>query len=243
MNGENNGYRSSAFPETRWTLIEDVRAGGDRGKRALEELCQLYWFPVYAYVRRSGAQHVDAEDLTQGFFERLLRRGDLGNAEAERGRLRSFLLTSLKHYTFAVHRKERALRRGGGVVTVPMDAEKRFEREVIDGDNPETLFERRWAHGVLEETIVRLESSYGDMGQRDLFNEIRRYLMAGRERSAGGYAGAAERLEMSTGAVKVAVHRMRARWGEALRETVAETVSNGEEVESELHHILRVLGG
>lgn len=232
------------FPATRWTLVEEVRCGGEAGQRALGELCAMYWYPVYVYARRGGASPADAEDLTQGFFARLLARESLKAVDAGKGRLRSYLLRALKNFSIGEHHKHNALKRGGGVVMVPIDAEVaegRFREEPVEIDDPASLFERRWALGLLEEALARLEAEYAQAGKHDLFVALRP-MMAGRSQEGDRYATLGEALGMTPGAVQVAVHRLRKRYRSQLEQAVAETVERPEEVDDELRCILRILG-
>jgi RNA polymerase sigma-70 factor (ECF subfamily) len=232
------------FPPTRWTLVEDVRRGGEPARRALDELCRIYWYPVYAYARWCGAGPADAEDLTQGFFARLLERDDLGRVEEDRGKLRSFLLRALRNYSASDHRRSTAQKRGGGTVAVSIDvdeAEDRFREEPADHDDPSRLFERRWALSLIEEAFARLRREYDEKGNGELFEALSPFL-AGRERGSDRYAEVGERLAMSPGAVQVAVHRMRKRYRGHLEAAVAETVARAEDAPEELRYLLRVLG-
>jgi RNA polymerase sigma-70 factor (ECF subfamily) len=226
-------------------LVEEVRGGGEGAERALEELCGIYWFPVYAYARWGGASPEDAEDLTQGFFARLLERRDLEAADSGKGRLRSYLLGSLKNFSVSEHRKRNALKRGGGVVTVPIDvgvAEERLAAEPVDGTDPAQLFEQQWAANLLDQAFARLESDYARSGKGKLYELLSPYL-AGRQTKGDRYAAAGEELGMSAGAVQVAIHRMRKRYRDHLGEVVGETLEDPAELEDEMRHILRVVAG
>lgn len=232
------------FPATRWTLIERVRSGGNSAARALEELCSMYWYPVYVYARRTGASPSDAEDLTQGFFARLLARGDLAGVETGKGRLRSYLLGSLKNFSISEHHKRNALKRGGGTTIVSIDAaraEERFQEEPAEIEDPAHLFERRWALTLLEEAFARTRQEYEKSGRGELFATLSP-LMAGRVHKSDRYRTLGEQLDLSAGAVQVAVHRLRKRYRGHLEEAVAETVDSTEDAEEELHYVLRILG-
>ncbi|MDG2123729.1 MAG: hypothetical protein P8J87_08540 [Verrucomicrobiales bacterium] len=159
------------FPNTRWTLVENLSAGGDPAQRALEELCTIYWRPVYAFARGSGLTPEDAEDVTQGFFAQLIRRDSLASISSARGRLRSYLLHSLKHFRIDLHRHQNAQRRGGGTYAISIDtkeAEHALASELADHDNPEKIFERRWALALLDEAFARLETGYAKSGNSAL---------------------------------------------------------------------------
>lgn len=230
------------FPRTRWTLVAEVRAGGSDGHRALEELCRLYWYPVYAYVRRSGASPPDAEDLTQGYFAQLIDRENFARADAAKGRLRAFLLSSLKHFRIDQHRRESALKRGGGIAPLSIDAaqaEARYDKEPAHHEDPESLFERRWALALLEEAFTRLEAEYEAAGKHELYLALRPSLS--QPGQAERHQTLAERLGMTAGAVQVAVHRLRKRYRHALEATIAETLDDPAEADEELTYILRVL--
>lgn len=232
------------FPRTRWTLVEEVRSGGDASGPALNELCRLYWYPVYAYARRSGVPPADAEDLTQGFFAHLIDRENFARAEASKGRLRSFLLSCLKHFRINQHRRNTAQKRGGGRTPISIDAERaeaRYGREPVDLEDPEVLFERRWALALLEEAFSRLEADYRAGGRQELYVALRPFLVP--SGPGDSYAVVGERLGMSEGAVQVAVHRLRKRYRYALENTIAETLDDPSEAPDELDHILRVLAG
>lgn len=232
------------FPPTRWTLVEEVRRGGAGGERALNELCGIYWYPVYAYARWSGEVPADAEDITQGFFARLLERGDFLAADGGKGRLRSFLLTSLKNFSFSEHRRKTALKRGGGAVIIPIDvdaAEGRFAEQPADERaDPAQLFERQWAASLLDEAFDRLRDEYIHSGRQALYETLSPHL-AGRQDKADRYAELGEALAMSTGAVQVAIHRMRKRYRRHLEAAVAETLEDPAELEAELRHVLQAI--
>jgi RNA polymerase sigma-70 factor (ECF subfamily) len=233
------------FSTTRWSLV--VAAGDSRDpgyQRALEELCGAYWYPVYAFIRRGGQKPDAAQDLTQGFFTHLLEKHTLKAADRERGRFRSFLLAALKFYLSNEQERGRALKRGGGRARIPLDAdtaEKQYRREPAEEHTPETLFERRWALELLERALGRLrkEVSRSANPQRSL----RLVGCLTDEGSTGRYKQLAAELEMSESAVKVTVHRMRRRFGEFLRDEVAQTVEDSGKVDEELRHLFTAIGG
>ncbi len=232
-----------AFVTTRWSVV--LKAGesdSPKAREALASLCQVYWRPLYAYVRRRGYQPADAEDLTQEFFARLLDRNDLTAVSPERGRFRSYLLAAMNHFLSDEWDKARARKRGGGrVIRLETSvAESAYADSHADGLTGETLFDRRWAITVLEEVYQRLRREYEREGKGALFETLRFSLMG--ERDAAPYADLAAELRMSEGALKVAVHRLRRRYRMRLRELIAETVSSSGEVEDELRYLLRALG-
>ena len=228
------------FPATQWSEI--LRAGdptAPEARAALEGLCSAYWYPLYAFVRRTGASPDDAMDLTQGFFEHLLQSDLLRSADPARGRFRSFLLGCLKNYLSHQRGREAALKRGGGATTISLDAgaEARFTREAADLE-PDALYERRWAMTLMERAMNALE--HESSGHPERFAALKP-LLTGSDRESS-YRAIGERLEMSEGAVRVAVHRLRQRYGGLLREQIAMTVADPEQVDAELGHVLRTLG-
>ena len=231
------------FATTRWSL---VAAAGDPGapqaREALADLCRLYWFPVYAYIRRRGHDHHRAQDLTQAFFTRLLEKNDLAAADRTRGRFRSFLLTACQHFLANEHDRGRAKKRGGGRAHVSLDftdADGRYSREPADADAPEGLFDRQWALGLLDRTVNELRDEYAESGRAKLFDSLKDCLMGD---AGGSYAELAKDLAMTQGAVKVAVHRLRQRYRDRLRAAIAETVATAEEVDAEIRDLFAALG-
>ncbi len=210
---------------------------------ALEELCRAYWRPVYAFLRRQGRSPHDAQDLTQGFFERLLEQGSLGRAEPGRGRFRSFLLGALRHHLG--HERERvgALKRGGGRILVPLDAadtDGAGDAMWADaGVTPEKAYERQWALALLDRVLERLAEEQSVAGKAEPFQVLRGTLMGGRAEQP--YVELGLRLGLSEGAVKVAVHRLRQRYRELLRAEIAQTVDGPEAVEAELRDLFSAL--
>lgn len=237
-------FRSrKGFSTTRWSLIVAAADSGHPDyRRALEDLCGSYWYPVYAFVRRRGRDRDEAEDLTQGFFAELLEKHTLKAADRERGRFRSFLLTALKFYLSKEQERTRAQKRGAGRSPIPLDAdeaEKRYRLEPADRHTPETLFERRWALVVLERVLDRLRREVERSAHAE---RLRLVECLTDEGSRGRYKQLGEELEMSEPAVKVAVHRLRQRFGELLREEVAQTVDGPKMVDDELRHLFAVIG-
>jgi RNA polymerase sigma factor (sigma-70 family) len=233
-----------AFVTTHWSVV--LTAGHrdtPRARAALETLCQTYWPPLYAYVRRRGYSPADAQDLTQEFFARLLGRNAVATVAPERGRFRSFLLASLNHFLADEWDKARAQKRGGGrVISLDLQtAETRLVEASARDLTPEQAFERRWAITLLEQVYRKLEAEYGRDGKGTVFDVLRPAL-AGASKDAP-YAELARRLDLTEGAVKVAVHRLRRRYRALLRETIADTVSGPDEVEDELRYLFRTLAG
>jgi RNA polymerase sigma factor (sigma-70 family) len=219
------------------------RSDTPRAQAALETLCQTYWPPLYAYVRRRGHSPEDAQDLTQEFFARLLERHRIAGVSPEKGRFRSFLLASMNHFLADEWDKARAQKRGGGqVISIDLQsAETRLGGQFAENFTPEKAFEQRWAITLLEQVYERLAEEHRQQGKAKLFESLRPALTA-----SGGtapYAELARQLGMTEGAVKVAVHRLRHRYRELLRETIADTVSGPAEVEDELRYLLRTMSG
>lgn len=231
------------FATTRWSLVAAAQdASAPAARQALAELCAAYWFPVYAYVRSRGRDHHAAQDLTQGFFARLLEKNDLAAADRTRGRFRSFLLTACQHFLANQHDHATARKRGGGRTHVPLDfadADGRYSREPADATTPERVFDRQWALGVLDRVLAGLRDEYAESGRARLFDALKGCLTGATE---AGYAGLADRLRMTEGAVKVAVHRLRQRYKDRLRAAIAETVATTDEVDDEIRALFAALG-
>jgi RNA polymerase sigma factor (sigma-70 family) len=208
---------------------------------ALEALCRAYWHPLYAYVRRRGYSPSDAEDLTQQFFAWLLERNWLGRADQQRGRFRSFLLTSIGNFLANEWDKARAQKRGGGrIVSLQYDeAETRCAWEPADNLTPEQSFEWRWALALLDQVMNQLSAEFVRDAKAELFEALKPCLLG--ERTSQPYAALAEKLGMTEGSVKVAVYRLRQRYRQLLREEIANTVARPEEVEGELRYLFAVL--
>jgi RNA polymerase sigma-70 factor (ECF subfamily) len=238
-----SGQGPRVFATTRWTVV--LQAGGSTSPgsaAALEKLCRAYWYPLYSFSRRRGLGPHDAEDLVQSFFTFLLEKDVIARADRERGRFRTFLLSALQNF----HSNERARagtqKRGGGQKIVSFDelqAEASYQNEPATHLTPERLFDQKWAASLLEQVIQILRREYAAAGKEPLFEELRGLLWGGR--SDLGYDAIGGKLGMSEGAIKVAVHRLRARFKECLRDEVAHTVARPEDVEDELRHLLSAL--
>jgi len=237
------GEGPRTFPVTQWTA---VLAAGSRpspeSAAALERLCTLYWYPLYAFVRRSGYSPADAEDLTQEFFARLLEHNWVSAADPHKGRFRSFLLMIIKRFLANEWDKARALKRGGQVRFVALQfdtAETRYGQEPADTRTPEQVFEQHWALALLAQVLKRLREEYTQVGKATLFETLEPCLTVKRELQP--YASLAAQLGMSEAAVRMGVSRLRARYRECIREEIGHTVASPEEVEEELRHLFRVL--
>jgi len=237
--------RAESFLTTQWSLVLSAgRGSSESSAHALEELCGSYWFPLYAFVRRQGHSPEDAQDLIQEFFARFLSRGSFALADPERGRFRSFLLTSLKRFLTEEWRRANRQKRGGSQVHVPFsteDSEGRYETEPPDDLSPDRLYDRRWAEALIERVLGRLRTDYESTGRSAVYLELQQFLW-GRQAEVS-YATIAAQLGMNEGGVKVAVHRLRQRFRDLLRQEVANTVEQTSEVDDELRHLLSVFGG
>jgi RNA polymerase sigma factor (sigma-70 family) len=232
---------SSQFPATRWTLV--IAAGDPRRKEArsaLASLCENYWYPLYAYLRRRGYPADQAQDLTQEFFMPMLEGRYLDRADPEKGRFRSFLLTSLKFFVADEGDRNRAYKRGGGAV-LPLEfssGEERYQREPAHDETPERIFERRWALSVLDRVVERLREEFVHHGRPEHFERLKVFLLG---QSDSPYATLAREMNTSEGALKVAIHRLRKRYRELFRQEIADTVADPAEVESELRYLAAAL--
>ena len=232
------------FADTHWSVVLAAgKADSPQRAVALEKLCRTYWPPLYAFVRRRGYKPEEAQDLTQEFFARFLGRNDLAATSPEKGRFRSFLLAVLKHFLINEWRRKQSQKRGGGQVAISLDAEPveaRYRIELSDSATPESVFERHWALTVLDQTMKRLRDEYARAGKGDVFDLLRETLSG--EKQTTPRAEIAARCGISVGAVDVAVHRLRRRYGQLLREEIAHTVGQPDEVDDEIRHLKAVLG-
>ena len=235
--------RYRRFTTTRWSLIlaaADPRSSS--AHEALSSLCEIYWMPVYAFVRRTGASVEDARDLTQAFFTTVLEKGYFKHAQRERGRFRTFLLTAVAHFLSNQRKADRALKRGGGQVVLSLDVddgERRYQLEPADTMTPERLFDRRWALAVLDHAMARLSAQYVTPDRRKVFTTLKSFL-GGHEPES--YSAAAASLSLTEGSFRVTLHRFRKQFAASLRDVVQETVERPEEVEDELRYLLKVVG-
>ena len=236
---------SPVFVTTHWSVVLTAgRNDTTRAHDALARLCQTYWHPLYAYVRRVGNSPHDAQDLTQEFFARLLEKNYLAAADESRGRFRSFLLAALKHFLANEWDKARAQKRGGGQIPISIDvgaAETSCHFEPADTTTADKIYERRWALTLLDHVLRRLREEYVRDGKQKLFEQLKPTLTEASRSVA--YAEIARRLDTTEGAVKVAVHRLRQRYREILRAEIAETVAGPDEVEDELRNLFAALAG
>jgi DNA-directed RNA polymerase specialized sigma24 family protein len=235
--------RASNFPSTSWSLVVAAAANPTPDSRAsLANICKAYWPPVYAFVRRTGYDPDQAQDLTQAFFATMLEKNYLGEANRERGRFRTFLLAAVKHFLANEWDKEHALKRGGGQTAVaidPLEAEEWFAPEVVEERTPETLFARGWALSLLARVMEKLRVEYSGLGKADYFDKLSPLLDG--DPPAKAYDALALELAASPGALRVAVHRMRRRYRDLLRAELAETVSTPAEIDEEIRFLLAAL--
>ena len=234
------GYQ---FANTRWSLIQTLRESDpSAAQRALDELCQVYWYPLYAFVRRSGRSHHEAEDLTQSYFAHLLDKEMFSDANAEKGRLRNFLLTGLKRFMINHYHYHQREKRGGAdthLSLATIDANERYEQALTDSDSPEKVYQREWALTLLDQVLSTLREEMIARGQGPFFEKTKDRLTG--ENQATGYQDVAESLGWSVSAVKVAVHRMRRRYRQLLQRRVTETLTDASQADEEIAAIAAAL--
>lgn len=230
-----------AFTITHWSVILAAGQGASpESEAALAALCQVYWRPLYAYVRRRRNGEHDAQDLTQEFFARFLEKNYVAQADREKGRFRSFLLASMNHFLANEWDRANTLKRGGGSAFIPWDELEHEPQATLESHlPPDRLYERQWALTVIEQVFARLREECAAAGKAGLYDALRGYLSG--EKSAMSYADAAGPLQTTAGSVQVAVHRLRKRYGELLRGEIAQTVSRPGEVDEELRHLFAAL--
>ena len=233
---------SSSSPEwfltTHWSVVVKASAPDSKtAKAALESLCNAYWYPLYAFVRRLGHSPHDAEDLIQGFFAQCIEKDYLRAADQDKGRFRSFLLLALKRFLANEWDRARTRKRGGDRQIISLDAEERYAAEPAESLTPDKLFERRWAMTLLENVLTKLKTEQAAAGRLAIFTELQPVLTS----RGTPYADLAKRLDLTESAVKVAVHRLRQRYRELLEQEIANTVSSPAEIEEERRYLLRIL--
>lgn len=237
------GMRRAVFETTAWAVVLNAGHSSAPGAdSALAKLCQDYWLPLYAFLRRSGYSPHDAQELTQEFFARLLEKKQLRLADPARGKFRSFLLGTLKHFLSDERKRANAQKRGGGRELLSLDAafaEEQYRVEPADDLTPDKIYDRRWAMMLLERAVARLRQEYADAGKSDLFEGLRQFQSG--EQAESTYAETAVRVGLSVSAIKTAIHRMRNRHRELLRDEVAQTVSTIGDVDDEIRHLIGVL--
>ena len=224
------------FATTHWTVVLAAgRQHSPQAARALEELCRTYWFPLYAYVRRRGYAREDAEDLTQAFFTRLLEKNSFASLDAGKGKFRAFLLASVKHFLANARDKAHTLKRGGGSIPLSLDwqtADTQFQVAATGEPGPDQAFDREWAVALLARVIERLQNECAADGKAKLFEQLKLFLTAGNDEPAQGEV--AQALGMEAGAVRVAIHRLRKRYRQLLRDEIAHTLTDQAMVDDEM---------
>jgi RNA polymerase sigma factor (sigma-70 family) len=240
LGGDHSSQSSQApgdvFATTHWTVVLAAgRRSTPQSNLALEELCRVYWFPLYAYVRRRGYAKEDAEDLTQAFFARFLAKNYLAGLSAERGRFRAFLLASLKHFLINDWKKSQRQKRGGGEAPLSLDwqtADTKFQVAATNEPSPDKAFDREWAVALLAQVIARLQKECAADGKARQFERLKIYLTANTDDE--GQVEAAKALGMEAGAVRVAIHRLRKRYRQLLRDEIAQTLADAADVDEEM---------
>lgn len=233
------------FATTHWSLVlEAGRRSAPEADAALEMLCRAYWFPLYAFARRRGYSPDDAADLTQEFFSRLIEKSFLESANPERGRFRTFLLTIFQRFLAKEFDRSQAIKRGGGLTHLSIDfddGEMRYAGGLTDEQTPERIFERQWALTLLQRVVDQLRTEYRSKGKGELFEQCRSFLVG--SAAAIGAAGTARNLNITEGALRVAIHRLRERYRELLRIEVAGTIADETTIDDELLQLRRAIQG
>ena len=240
--GGDAAHTPGLFTTTHWSVVLEAQGESPAAQKALEQLCRIYWRPIYSFVRRQGARPEDAEDFTQGFFALLLERKDLNTVRKEKGRLRSYLLSSLKNFLVDEARHAMAAKRGKGQRLIPLDEIREREHgdiERSDRFTADQLYERRWAFTVLEQVMARLREEYRSAGNVRFFDQMKKMLMDEPDRPS--QAQVATEFDMTENAVKQAFYRFRQRYQSLLREEIAHTVAIPGDIEDELRHLIAVV--
>jgi DNA-directed RNA polymerase specialized sigma24 family protein len=238
-----SGAATSGFNTTSWTLVRAAAAHPNADSRdALAALCQAYWHPVYAFIRRNGYDPDQSQDLSQEFFALLLEKNYLLDADRARGRFRTFLLTAVKHFLANEWDRAHALKRGGGQTAVSIDlveAEKWYAPAAVEQSTPESIFERRWVLSVLEHVTVKLRAEFTAIGKAEQFDKLFTFL--NREPDTNRYDAVAAQMGLSAGSLRMAVHRMRKKYRKLLRAEIGATVSTPEETDEEIRFLMAAL--
>ena len=235
---------AASFNTTHWTIVLACRDQDDSSaaEQALANLYQTYWYPLYAYIRRCGYSEHDAEDLVQGFYAHIHEKHALAKADRQRGKFRTFLLSSLQNFLANENERSRAQKRGGGRELIRLDAEdakERYQLEQVHSVTPEKIFEMRWAHALLDQTLAGLRADFAARGKQRLFEGLQTFLTA--DSGETSYQKAADNLGLPLSAVKTSVHRMRLDYRTRLREEIGRTVSCPEEIDEELLYLRKVI--
>jgi RNA polymerase sigma factor (sigma-70 family) len=234
--------RHVEFPATRWSvIIRAVAVPSPLSRAALEDLCRLYWPPLYAFLRRSGQTPHEAQDLVQGYLARLLEREDLATVNSDKGRFRSYLLAGLRNYLVSEARQAGTLKRGGRAEIISLDienAEALCRTALTDGATPDLAFDRRWAETILDQALEKLRAENVARGKEKLYETLKPCLATD---AADDYASLGRELAMTPGAIAVAIHRLRLRFRELVRAAVADTVGSEADLEEEMRNFLAIL--
>ena len=240
---DSNAGGRARFATTQWSLVLAASSrGSPDAAEALARLCSLYWYPVFAFVRRQGYPSDEAQELTQSFFTRLIDKNNLEDADRSRGRFRSFLLAACRHFLSNELDRVRRLKRGGDSDRIPIDvalAEGRYQQALSHSETPERLYDRQWCLTLLDCVLSTLRREYAEAGHERLFDRLRGFLTF--DEGAGTYADAARDLGMTPAAVKVAAYRLRRRYRDTLCRCVADTVASESEVDDEIRYLLKML--
>jgi RNA polymerase sigma factor (sigma-70 family) len=240
---DGNAYHGPvAFTTTHWSVVLEAQGESPAAQEALEKLCRIYWRPIYSFVRRQGIGPADAEDLTQGFFASLLEHRNLDAVRREKGRLRSYLLSAVKHFLTDEHRRAMAIKRGKGERLIPLEELRTEEQSGMEPADPltaERIYERRWASTLLDRVLGRLEDQYRVRGNAALFDSFNQLL--GDEPGAPSHADIAARVGMTENAVSQAFHRFRQSYQSLLRQEIAHTVATPGDIENELRYLIAVI--
>jgi DNA-directed RNA polymerase specialized sigma24 family protein len=231
------------FRTTHWSVVIRAREHwSDQSREALERLCRTYWYPIYVFVRRRGLGSHEAEDLTQGFFTKLLEKNYLESADRDKGRFRTFLLTAVTRFLANEWDRERALKRGGGQAVFSLEDLAPEGMDAYDppsDQTPEHLYERQWAEAVLQQVLARLRREFDGAGRAEVFDELKSFLLE--EKGAVSYADVAKRLNLTLPALKSSIFRLRQRYRDLLQDEISNTVATPQEVEDEIRYLVAVL--
>jgi RNA polymerase sigma-70 factor (ECF subfamily) len=234
---------ANVFATTHWSVVMAAGVNDQgRAKAALETLCQTYWYPLYAYTRRQGKNHEDAQDLTQDFFARLLEKGYVAKADRNRGKFRSFLLSSMNNFMVNEWKRNGRIKRGGAMTGFSLneaEAEERYGQQLAVELDATSHFDRQWAATLVERVLASLLEEYAAMGKAELFLALKIFIWG--ETSPNSYAELEKRLNLNAGTIKVAAHRLRKRFRERLRMEVSHTVARAEDIDEELRHLVSAL--
>lgn len=241
-NRDSQSAGAEKFATTRWSVVNSASHNSSPDAQvALEALCQAYWFPLYAYVRKRVVNIEEANDLTQAFFERLLEKNYLAEANPDRGLFRSFLITAFKHFLSKEWEKARAKKRGGGRVELSLDfdeGDSRISHEPSSDLTPDQIYEQQWAITLLGRVMNRLQSEYDDAGKQEQFDQLKDFIIG--QYSEKTYSDVAETLSTTEAAMKMTAHRMRRRYRELLRDEIADVVATPEDVDDEIRNLFAV---